>query len=67
MDSYLQNIEGLFFMGLLIIFRNWMLEIRKAKLTLKRQEMFLKIFHVFICLLKYKNLNNEYALDIVKG
>ncbi len=36
-------------------------------LTLKTPKMFLKIFHVFICLLKYKNLNNEYALDIVKG
>ncbi len=36
-------------------------------LILKRLEVYLKIFHVFICLLKFNNLNNEYALDIVKG
>jgi hypothetical protein len=36
-------------------------------LTLKSLEVFLKIFHVFIFLLKSKNLKNEYAFDIVKG
>jgi hypothetical protein len=36
-------------------------------LTLKRPGVFLKIYHVFICLLKSKNLKNESAHDIAKG